>query len=82
MAGFAYRLRRIVSWPLIYIIGLQPLHPAIAAGIESAQSQTKVQIHNQIPVVNIARPNASGVSHNRYSDFNVPPALARAAGAT
>lgn len=74
MAGFAYRLRRIVSWPLIYIIGLQPLHPAIAAGIESAQSQTKVQIHNQIPVVNIARPNASGVSHNRYSDFNVPPA--------
>ncbi|AJJ10555.1 hypothetical protein CH64_3323 [Yersinia rohdei] len=72
MAGFAYQ--RIVSWLLVYFTAVQPLHPAIAAGIQPDNPQTQVQIHNEILVVNIATPNTAGVSHNRYRDFNVPPA--------
>lgn len=73
MEGFAYRPTPIVSWLLIYLTSVQPLHPAIAAGIQPDNAQTQVRVHGQIPVVNIARPNAAGVSHNRYHDFNVSP---------
>lgn len=72
MAGFAYRRVRILSWILIYFTAVQPLHPAIAAGIQAADRQTTVKLYGELPVVNIATPNAAGVSHNRYHDFNVP----------
>ncbi|WP_303046038.1 hypothetical protein [Yersinia enterocolitica] len=63
----------ITSWLLIYLTAVHPLHPAIAAGIQAADRQTKVTLHGEIPVVNIATPNAAGVSHNRYRDFNISP---------
>ncbi|MBX9475614.1 DUF637 domain-containing protein [Yersinia enterocolitica] len=63
----------ITSWLLIYLTAVHPLHPAIAAGIQAADRQTTVTLHGEIPVVNIATPNAAGVSHNRYRDFNISP---------
>ncbi|CNH85106.1 filamentous hemagglutinin outer membrane protein [Yersinia pekkanenii] len=65
---------RIASWLLIYLTAVQPLHPAIAAGIQPDNARTKVQTRGQIPVVDIAAPNAAGVSHNHYRDFNVTSA--------
>ncbi|MBW5811315.1 DUF637 domain-containing protein, partial [Yersinia kristensenii] len=73
MAGFAYRRVRILSWILIYLTAVYPLHPAMAAGIQAVDRQTTVKLYGETPVVNIATPNAAGVSHNRYRDFNVPP---------
>ncbi|WP_145583248.1 filamentous hemagglutinin N-terminal domain-containing protein, partial [Yersinia thracica] len=73
MAGFAYQRVRILSWILIYLTAVHPLHPAIAAGIQAADRRTTVTLHDEIPVVNIATPNAAGVSHNRYRDFNISP---------
>lgn len=74
MAGFAYQRVRILSWILIYLTAVHPLHPAIAAGIQAADRRTTVKLYGETPVVNIATPNAAGVSHNRYHDFNVPRA--------
>lgn len=65
MEGFAYRTRRIASWLLIYLTALQPLHPAIAA------SPTSESPAEPTPVVNINAPNANGISHNRYGEFNI-----------
>ncbi|CNH20707.1 filamentous hemagglutinin outer membrane protein [Yersinia kristensenii] len=73
MAGFAYQRVRILSWILIYLTAVHPLHPAIAAGIQAADRRTTVKLYGETPVVNIAIPNAAGVSHNRYRDFNVSP---------
>lgn len=45
---------------------------AQGGGIQAASSATKVsQTQNQVDVVNIATPNAQGLSHNQYNSFNV-----------
>ena len=65
-------LMRYTSYLLIYLTACQPLHPAFAAGIEAANSNTQVVIKPEnVPVINIATPNGAGISHNTYKDFNV-----------
>ncbi|WP_232832402.1 DUF637 domain-containing protein [Photorhabdus sp. CRCIA-P01] len=59
------------SYLLIYLTAIQPLHPAIAAGITPDNHHTQVQNRGNIPVVNIATPNDAGISHNTYKEFNV-----------
>ncbi len=53
---------------------LAPIFPlsALAAGIAAVSgSGTGVATQNGVPVVTIVAPSASGLSHNRYTDFNV-----------
>ncbi|HCR56653.1 MAG TPA: hemagglutinin [Raoultella sp.] len=72
MDKLAHPLARGASWLLIYLTAVQPLHPAIAAGIVAANGNTQVAIKpGNVPVVNIATPNGAGISHNTYQDFNV-----------
>lgn len=72
MDKLAHPLARRASWLLIYLTAVQPLHPAIAAGITAANGNTQVAMKpGNVPVVNIATPNAAGISHNTYQDFNV-----------
>jgi len=71
MDKLAHPLARGASWLLIYLTAVQPLHPAIAAGIVAANGNTQVVMKpGNVPVVNIATPNAAGISHNTYQDFN------------
>ncbi|MCT8343782.1 DUF637 domain-containing protein [Photorhabdus kleinii] len=62
---------RGTSYLLIYLTAIQPLHPAIAAGITPDNNHTQVQNQGNVPVVNIATPNNAGISHNTYKEFNV-----------
>lgn len=72
MDKLAHPLARGASWLLIYLTAVQPLHPAIAAGITATNGNTQVAMKpGNVPVVNIATPNAAGISHNTYQDFNV-----------
>lgn len=61
MAEFSNTRTRIASWLLIYLTAVQPLHPAIAAQ------------QRQLPVVNIATPDPSGISHNYYKSLVMTP---------
>ncbi len=70
MEKLHHPLGRGISYLLIYLTAIQPLHPAFAAGINPANTTTQVQAGN-VPVVNIATPNSAGISHNTYKDFNV-----------
>ncbi|MBS9422400.1 filamentous hemagglutinin N-terminal domain-containing protein [Photorhabdus caribbeanensis] len=40
-------------------------------GIKLADKQTRITSKNNRPIIHIAAPNARGVSHNRYHEFNV-----------
>jgi filamentous hemagglutinin len=42
MDKLAHPLARVASWLLIYLTAVQPLHPAIAAGIVAANGNTQV----------------------------------------
>ncbi|MCX5781288.1 MAG: hemagglutinin repeat-containing protein [Elusimicrobia bacterium] len=67
-------LRKVtaVATAVFFVVAQMPLQ---AAGI-TADGQTNTTIDvtsNGTPMVNIAQPNAQGLSHNTYSDFNVDP---------
>ncbi|WP_350305032.1 two-partner secretion domain-containing protein [Photorhabdus viridis] len=40
-------------------------------GITLADKQTRLTAKNNLPIIHIAAPNARGVSHNQYQEFNV-----------
>ena len=61
--GLAFILANVMFW--------QPV-VAIADGIVVNGSGTSLgQAGNGVPIVNIATPNGGGLSHNKFSDYNV-----------
>ncbi|NMY72499.1 hypothetical protein, partial [Pseudomonas sp. WS 5414] len=61
--GLAFILANVMFW--------QPL-VAMADGIVVNGSGTTLgQAGNGVPIVNIATPNGGGLSHNKFSDYNV-----------
>ncbi|MGI4837065.1 MAG: hemagglutinin repeat-containing protein [Janthinobacterium lividum] len=63
--------KRSLAFLLANIILWQPLW-AQAEGIAvSGQGTSLGAAGNGVPIVNIAAPNASGLSHNQFSDYNV-----------
>ncbi|ELK9769188.1 contact-dependent inhibition toxin CdiA [Escherichia coli] len=65
---FPYRL---LSYLVSAIIAGQPLLPAVGAVITPQNGAGMDKAANGVPVVNIATPNGAGISHNRFTDYNV-----------
>ncbi|EMI4795433.1 contact-dependent inhibition toxin CdiA [Escherichia coli] len=65
---FTYRL---LSYLVSAIIAGQPLLPAVGAVITPQNGAGMDKAANGVPVVNIATPNGAGISHNRFTDYNV-----------
>lgn len=65
--------RRVIAGFLAAWMAVQPALVSAADGIVpvSGSGTTMDAAGNGVPVVNIATPNASGLSHNRYDVFNV-----------
>jgi filamentous hemagglutinin len=66
-----HRSQRVISWLIISLLVWQPVAPALAAAITPNGQTTMDKAANGVPVVNIATPNASGISHNQFQDYNV-----------
>ncbi|HBH5396955.1 TPA: contact-dependent inhibition effector tRNA nuclease [Escherichia coli] len=64
-------LYRLLSYLISTIIAGQPLLPAVGAVITPQNGAGMDKAANGVPVVNIATPNGAGISHNRFTDYNV-----------
>ena len=72
-----YRIfHHLLLCALIYGLACPPwvfAVPVIADPAAPADKRPSVDAApNNVPLVNIARPNQAGLSHNQYTDFNVP----------
>ncbi|WP_273820419.1 DUF637 domain-containing protein [Pseudomonas asplenii] len=61
--GVAFLLANVMFW--------QPLWAQADGIVVSAPGTTLGQAGNGVPIVNIAAPNANGLSHNQFKDYNV-----------
>src|SRR5450830_1676865 len=61
--GLAFILANAMFW--------QPLLTQADGIVVNAPGTTLGQAGNGVPIVNIAAPNAQGLSHNQFSDYNV-----------
>ncbi|MCK9815683.1 filamentous hemagglutinin N-terminal domain-containing protein, partial [Pseudomonas sp. MAFF 302046] len=63
--GLAFMLANLMFWQPLWVM---------ADGIVVNGSGTRLgQAGNGVPIVNIAKPNGGGLSHNKFSDYNVGP---------
>ncbi|TFY88300.1 filamentous hemagglutinin N-terminal domain-containing protein [Pseudomonas kairouanensis] len=65
--------RRGIALILANALFWQPLLAQAEGIVVSAPGTTVGQAGNGVPVVNIATPNGSGLSHNQFKDYNVGP---------
>ncbi len=65
------RSKRILSYTIIFLTAVYPLHPAWGAAMTAADKNTQISQQNNVPIINIAAPNGAGISHNKFQQFNV-----------
>lgn len=65
------RPKRLLSYTIIFLTAVYPLHPAWGAAMTAADKNTQVTQQKNVPIINIATPNGAGVSHNKFQQFNV-----------
>ncbi|WP_434704939.1 DUF637 domain-containing protein [Pseudomonas sp. Z1-12] len=61
--GLAFLLANVMFW--------QPMWAQAGGIVVSAPGTSLGQAGNGVPVVNIAKPNGNGLSHNQFKDYNV-----------
>lgn len=64
-------LRNSLVWVLCFLMGLPPEHVWATDQIVVESGATLTETPSGKPMLNIAAPNASGLSHNKFTDFNV-----------
>ena len=70
MGKYNSRKKKLIVLTIIVALQAQSVLPCCAAAV-TPNNGASVNNRNNVPVVDIVKPNASGLSHNKFTDFNV-----------
>lgn len=70
MGKYNSRKKKLIALTIIVALQAQSVLPCCAAAV-TPNNSASVNNRNNVPVVDIVKPNASGLSHNKFTDFNV-----------
>lgn len=62
--------KQLISLQLSYTLVFLPLH-AVDLNPDGTTNTSIENARNNVPIVNIANPNSTGLSHNKFKDYNV-----------
>ncbi|MCG2837777.1 hemagglutinin repeat-containing protein [Photobacterium sp. WH77] len=66
-----HKFTQVLTYVLCWMLATQPVWATIQVDSSSKNNTTISAAANGVPVVNIAAPNASGLSHNQFQQYNV-----------
>ncbi|MBF8668252.1 hemagglutinin repeat-containing protein [Pseudomonas putida] len=72
--SFEFSPQGKLRWAITSLLLTATLPNAMAAGVvvaPGAGDTAQLQTRNGVPIINIVAPNATGLSHNQYLDYNV-----------
>ena len=70
MGKYNSRKKKLIALSIIVALQAQSVLPCCAAAV-TPNNGASVNNRNNVPVVDIVKPNANGLSHNKFTDFNV-----------
>ncbi|GAA5111375.1 contact-dependent inhibition toxin CdiA [Orbus sasakiae] len=65
------KVNRCIGYGLVALTLMHPFQPLMAAAITVKNNDTQIHNTSNVPIINIAKPNQAGISHNQFVDFNV-----------
>ncbi|QUJ69705.1 filamentous hemagglutinin N-terminal domain-containing protein (plasmid) [Photobacterium sp. GJ3] len=65
------RLKRVFTYVLCWLLATQPVWAGIEVDSNRQNNATLTSAGNGVPVLNIAAPNAQGLSHNQFEQYDV-----------
>lgn len=65
------KVNRCIGYGLVALTLMHPFQPLMATAITVKNNDTQIHNTSNVPIINIAKPNQAGISHNQFVDFNV-----------
>ena len=74
MGKYNSRKKKLIALTIIVALQAQSVLPCCAAAVTPNNGASEAVGENNVPIINVVKPNDKGLSHNKFTDFNVDKA--------